>query len=142
MVSVWCMGRGASSLLLFLLTMQECFVRGCDALNKRGFARPYVLSEHTLVSIVNTVDWLLYSEPCAQWSPLHGDPTDWLLYSEPCVQWSPIHGDPTDWLLYSEPCVQWSPIHGDPTDWLLYSEPCMCTVVTHPWGPNRLAAIQ
>ena len=27
----------------------ECVVHGCDVLNKRGFARPYVLSEHTLV---------------------------------------------------------------------------------------------
>ena len=27
----------------------ECVVHGCDELNKRGFARPYVLSEHTLV---------------------------------------------------------------------------------------------
>ena len=24
-------------------------MHGCDVLNKRGFARPYVLSEHTLV---------------------------------------------------------------------------------------------
>ena len=29
----------------------ECVVHGCDVLNKRGFARPYVLSEHTLVTI-------------------------------------------------------------------------------------------
>ena len=27
----------------------ECVVHGCDVLNKRGFARPYVQSEHTLV---------------------------------------------------------------------------------------------
>ena len=27
----------------------ECVVHGCDVLNKRGFARPCVLSEHTLV---------------------------------------------------------------------------------------------
>ena len=27
----------------------ERVVHGCDVLNKRGFARPYVLSEHTLV---------------------------------------------------------------------------------------------
>ena len=27
----------------------ECVVHGCDVLNKRGFARPYVPSEHTLV---------------------------------------------------------------------------------------------
>ena len=27
----------------------ECVVHGCDVLNKRGFARPYMLSEHTLV---------------------------------------------------------------------------------------------
>ena len=25
----------------------ECVVHGCDVLNKRGFACPYVLSEHT-----------------------------------------------------------------------------------------------
>ena len=27
----------------------ECVVHGCDVLNKRGFARPYMQSEHTLV---------------------------------------------------------------------------------------------
>ena len=30
----------------------ECVLHGCDVLNKRGFARPYVLSEHTLVNIL------------------------------------------------------------------------------------------
>ena len=29
----------------------ECVVHGCDVLNKKGFAHPYVLSEHTLVII-------------------------------------------------------------------------------------------
>ena len=32
----------------------ECVVHGCDVLNKRGFARPYVLSEHTLV-----IQWII-----------------------------------------------------------------------------------
>ena len=31
------------------LSAIEFVVHGCDVLNKRGFARPYVLSEHTLV---------------------------------------------------------------------------------------------
>ena len=31
----------------------EWVVHGCDVLNKRGFARPYVLSEHTLVKNIN-----------------------------------------------------------------------------------------
>ena len=31
----------------------EYVVHGCDVLNKRGFARPYMLSEHTLVSEVS-----------------------------------------------------------------------------------------
>ena len=29
----------------------KCVVHDCDVLNKRGFARPYVLSKHTLVTI-------------------------------------------------------------------------------------------
>ena len=38
----------------------ECVVHSCDAFNKRGFARPYVLSEHTLVlnlPIRNSSSW-------------------------------------------------------------------------------------
>ena len=31
-------------------------MHGCDVLNKRGFARPYVLSEHTLVLVI-IVGW-------------------------------------------------------------------------------------
>ena len=50
MVNVWCMG-GAYWKLATLSPDNaiECVVRGCDVLNKRGFALPYVLSEHTLV---------------------------------------------------------------------------------------------
>ena len=42
---------GSGSLLLFscLDNAMECVVYGCDGLNKKGFTRPYVLSEHTLV---------------------------------------------------------------------------------------------
>ena len=32
-------------------TAIECVVHGCDVLNKRGFTRPYVLSEHTLKDV-------------------------------------------------------------------------------------------
>ena len=30
----------------------ECVLHGCDVLNKRGFARPNMLSEHTLLNIL------------------------------------------------------------------------------------------
>ena len=53
MVSVWCMGRGKLATLSPDNAI-ECVVHGCDVLNKRGFARPYVLSEHTLVLIYLT----------------------------------------------------------------------------------------
>ena len=33
----------------------ECVVHGCDVLNKRGFTRPYVLSEHTLVNSADSM---------------------------------------------------------------------------------------
>ena len=36
----------------------ECDVHGCDVLNKRGCARPYVLSEHTLVTVVTVVPYV------------------------------------------------------------------------------------
>ena len=78
MVSVWCMGSGslerlhasfchrngshfgaqppkmataavAKLLLCCDIICKRSIVHGCYVLNKRGFARPYVLSEHTLV---------------------------------------------------------------------------------------------
>ena len=42
MCGAWEEGRSGSLLM-------ECVVHGCDVLNKRGFARPYLLSDHTLV---------------------------------------------------------------------------------------------
>ena len=64
--SAWKQGL-SGSLLLFLLSIQcncamECVVHGCDGLNKRGFAHPYVLSEHTLVVVVKLI--LLFLPLC------------------------------------------------------------------------------
>ena len=45
-----CVVHGKSSLVeLSPDNAIECVVHGCDVLNKGGFVRPYVLSEHTLV---------------------------------------------------------------------------------------------
>ena len=76
MVSVWYMGRGAWWKLATLSPDNaiECAV---DVLNKRGFARPYVLLEHTLVSIFhvfymevyNMLNCMLILEPCSLCAP-------------------------------------------------------------------------
>ena len=38
----------------------ECVVHGCDVLNKRGFARPYVLSEHTQTNEMQWTAWFCW----------------------------------------------------------------------------------
>ena len=45
----------SGSLLLFLLTM--CVVHDCDVLNKRDFARLYMLSEHMLSEHTLVITW-------------------------------------------------------------------------------------
>ena len=58
----------SGSLLLF--SPDNAIVHGCDVLNKRGFARPYVLLEHTLVVIQENTSYGLTNG-----SPLHGKAT-------------------------------------------------------------------
>ena len=42
----------------YSFSLIECVLHGCDVLNKRGFARPYVLSEHTLVIFILLNRWV------------------------------------------------------------------------------------
>ena len=51
MCGAWEEGLSGSLLLFSPDNAIECVLHACDVLNKRGFARPYVLSEQTLVMI-------------------------------------------------------------------------------------------
>ena len=70
------MGRGK----LATLSSDNAIVHGCDVLNKRGFSRTYVLSEHTLVNfdsifhafymvVYNMLIIVLILEPCSLCAP-------------------------------------------------------------------------
>ena len=47
-------------------------MHGCDVLNKRGFARPYVPSEHTLV--IEDVHSFALEHHGSKFGVVHGDP--------------------------------------------------------------------
>ena len=63
-----------------------CVLHGCDVLNKRGFARPYVLSEHTLV----IVGWCGNFVKKESGSILRGKGAWWLCHTHFCRNHTPL----------------------------------------------------